>query len=265
MKTRVFAFITVAALILLALPAIAVNKTIKLAATIRDFKDTHADFEKYLDNQAPTFISDDRGIVTSTLGIDGKPVYAHDINGTVTTHGPDNFNQWYRDVPGVNINIPYNLTLTETSSGSGIYGYSSNSFFPIDGLGFGNQGRSHNYHFTFEMHNTFAYKAGQIFKFTGDDDIWVYINNVLVIDLGGVHRSESKSVTLDTLGLTAGQNYNFDFFFAERHTTGSNFVMQTSMPLVSAAVPEASTLVGFGSALVMAGPGMIGWLRRRRA
>jgi hypothetical protein len=32
-----------------------------------------------------------------------------------------------------------------------------------------------------------------------------------------------------------------------------------------AAVPEASTLVGFGSALAMAGPGMIGWLRRRRA
>jgi hypothetical protein len=32
-----------------------------------------------------------------------------------------------------------------------------------------------------------------------------------------------------------------------------------------AAVPEASTLIGFGSALLMAGPGMIGWLRRRRA
>jgi hypothetical protein len=32
-----------------------------------------------------------------------------------------------------------------------------------------------------------------------------------------------------------------------------------------AAVPEASTLVGFGSALAMAGPGMIGWLKRRRS
>lgn len=35
--------------------------------------------------------------------------------------------------------------------------------------------------------------------------------------------------------------------------------------LAPTTVPEASTLVGFGSALVMAGPGMIGWLRRRRA
>jgi hypothetical protein len=31
------------------------------------------------------------------------------------------------------------------------------------------------------------------------------------------------------------------------------------------AVPEASTLVGFGSALAMAGPGLVGWLRRRRS
>jgi hypothetical protein len=36
-------------------------------------------------------------------------------------------------------------------------------------------------------------------------------------------------------------------------------------PTAPAAVPEASTLVGFGSALAMTGPGMIGWLRRRRA
>jgi hypothetical protein len=30
-------------------------------------------------------------------------------------------------------------------------------------------------------------------------------------------------------------------------------------------VPEASTLIGFGSALAMAAPGLAGWLRRRRA
>ena len=38
-----------------------------------------------------------------------------------------------------------------------------------------------------------------------------------------------------------------------------------SLSMSARAVPEASTLVGFGSALAMAGPGMIGWLRRRKA
>lgn len=38
-----------------------------------------------------------------------------------------------------------------------------------------------------------------------------------------------------------------------------------SQNLAPHAVPEASTLIGFGSALVMAGPGMIGWLKRRRS
>jgi len=44
--------------------------------------------------------------------------------------------------------------------------------------------------------------------------------------------------------------------------TGMNIA---EIDLGSKCVPEASTLIGFGSALVMAGPGMIGWIRRRRA
>lgn len=37
------------------------------------------------------------------------------------------------------------------------------------------------------------------------------------------------------------------------------------LSMTAKAVPEASTLVGFGSALAMAGPGLVGWLRRRRS
>jgi len=45
-----------------------------------------------------------------------------------------------------------------------------------------------------------------------------------VIDLGGVHAAETGSVVLDTLGLTVGNTYNLDTFYAERHTSGSDFV-----------------------------------------
>ena len=36
-------------------------------------------------------------------------------------------------------------------------------------------------------------------------------------------------VNLDTLGLTAGQTYPLDFFYAERHCCASNFVLSTSI------------------------------------
>jgi hypothetical protein len=59
--------------------------------------------------------------------------------------------------------------------------------------------------------------------------VWVFINNKLVVDLGGVHGEQTKSINLDTLNLTEGQTYDFDIFFAERHKTASNFKIQTTM------------------------------------
>ena len=58
----------------------------------------------------------------------------------------------------------------------------------------------------------------------------------------------SASVDLDTLGLTVGNSYSFDFFFAERHTTESNMLITTSIPLQG--VPEPMTLLLLGLGLV---------------
>ena len=207
--------------------------SITLTGTIRDFKAKnqtggHPDFQYA--------IGDDRGIVTTQLGADQKPVYAKETGVTRTTTGKTNFDQWYRNVSGVNQSKEYSIVLERQSNGT--YKYQNNDFFPINGQLFGNYSNNKNFHFTYEIHTQFTYKGGETFNFSGDDDVWVYINGKRVIDLGGVHSSQTQNVNLDSLGLTAGQTYDLDFFFAERHTTQSNFTITTNIALQPAPNPD---------------------------
>ena len=236
---------------------------------IRDFKfysatdsTTNMDFENppYGINQSGNpqngYLGDwdDPDIVTTALGSDNKPVYKPTgSNGkTLTTHGPSYFAQWFHDVSGTN--IAQDIPLATSVVDGGTTEYDSNKsgqpqdpnnpngmrgFFPIDdgttyATTFGDQGKPHNYSFTGEIHAAFTFHGGEHFYFRGDDDVWVYINKHLVINIGGIHGPETKNVDLNDLGLTIGTDYRLDFFFAERHVTGSNVLFQTTLALRSA-------------------------------
>ncbi len=202
-----------------------------LRATVRDFTpSSHPDFQ-------PASESDHAypGLVRSMLGVDGKPVYAH-AGATPHTVGPARFAQWYNDTSGINLPFTVTLPLTETTPGR--FTFDSDAFFPIDGMGFGDvyladDGQLHNFHFTTEIHTTFRYQGGEVFTFFGDDDLWLFINERLAIDLGGLHPALPGTVDLDqmanALGLEVGRVYRMDIFHAERHTDASNFHVETTI------------------------------------
>ncbi len=164
------------------------------------------------------------------------------------------FDQWYNSIPSVNVATTIPIVLTNVE-GTNRFVFDSavtepyhtrGGFFPIDGQGYGNYANTgHNFSFTTELESSFQYNhgQGQVFRFSGDDDVWVFIGGRLVIDLGGVHGSKSQVIDLDRLEwLEDGHDYVLKIFHAERHTTGSNFKIDTTIRFRAVQPAAASAL-----------------------
>jgi fibro-slime domain-containing protein len=249
--------------------------SLSIPIVVRDFQGYgtggHPDFEHYCCNES-------KGIVTTLLDPNRKPVYAGtDAAPIAMTTGKTAFDQWYRDVPGVNYTFYKNLNLLQSGT-TGVYAMNSDTdqpwypmcgFYPLDttpkipastytdgafpgrtctaydSVGYGDEYLNHNYGFTSELRYWFEYQGGENLKFTGDDDVWVFINGTLAVDLGGVHNRAVASVILNATNgtgqvgygdppssytsidfkLAIGSVYEAVVFQAERWCCGSNYML----------------------------------------
>lgn len=125
-----------------------------------------------------------------------------------------------------------------------------NTFWPIAGEGYdalyGNttsanrEGYTGNGNFALVGSAQFTYKENDYFYFSGDDDVYLFINGKLAMDLGGAHGVCYKKINLNTIadefGLVPGQVATFTFFYMERCSDNSNFSMRTNIELVEPSI-----------------------------
>jgi len=177
-----------------------------------------------------------KGLVKTALNAQGRPVWSGKVDCDIGSaqHGPQN---WYDPltIAGTRMNaykcVPLTLTLDPKD---GYYKYSKSDFFPLNQATSVPYGPANGNNFHFAMHSkaSFEYVRGLNFKFKGDDDVWVFIDKKLALDLGGMHGEMAGEIDLDKLNLVEGKSYQFDMFYSERHQTGSNIGIQTTMNLV---------------------------------
>lgn len=170
-----------------------------------------------------------KGIVLKKVG----NVYVYD-SAYATTYDKENGYIYNTDTPGA--------IITNKSQ-------ATNRFWPIDGEGYESSeyygegetswytkdGAQQNGNFTLVGTAQFIYKTDDYFYFSGDDDVYLYINGRLAVDLGGAHGVCYKEINLSELGeeygLVEGQPATFTFFYMERCSDNSNFSMRTNIDL----------------------------------
>ncbi|GAM21521.1 hypothetical protein SAMD00019534_046960, partial [Acytostelium subglobosum LB1] len=187
------------------------------------------------------------------------------------THGrivdPALFPTFFANKPNINKFVLYNINFNLTNDTIGQYTFDKSiNFFPINFKGWDTDpqyrvytdaaGNYQNFHYCMRINVLFNYTGNERLNVRGDDDVWVYVNNYLFLDMGGLHHPEDQSRNfLGLQGLQIGNLYPLDIFQCDRHTTEATMKIVANFKFVCDHVDYCGVCNGDGSACCSAEAG----------